>query len=142
MTQFDPPGYRYPILAQPLTPLELREELDALLEACGLDPDRATMSFPVDLDLEHWSNPRRYAQVIVKLMHFQFARAMLWLPDAQRVGVLAHEVGHVLTPGGNEADADRAAGEILGIPLKYDHRWPGKGLQTAITLEPGTMFAR
>jgi hypothetical protein len=64
---------------------------------------------------------------------FEFAPQMVWLPKALRIGLLAHEVGHVLRPG-SEQDADDAAEEILGIPIAYDMRWPGKGLQSAMTV--------
>jgi hypothetical protein len=62
----------------------------------------------------------------------EFAGAMRELPPEHRLGLYAHEVGHLLFPSGGEADADIAAYGLLGVHIGYDHRWPGKGLQVAI----------
>lgn len=122
----------YPVLAQPISSAQLAAELNEMLVRAGIDPNKATIQFSAALDAEHRRNPRRYAAVTPNGPAFQFAEQTLWLPTAQRRGLLAHEVGHVLTPGGTEADADRAAADVLGIRIGYDPRWPGKGLQTAL----------
>jgi hypothetical protein len=118
-------------MSRPISKAQLANELGQMLRRAGLDPGTATIEFPDRLDAEHAQNPRRYAEVLVGKRAFRFARATLWLPQAQRRGLLAHEVGHVLTPGGTELDADMAAWEHLGVKITYDRRWPGKGLQTA-----------
>lgn len=131
---YDPGGYTYPLRSAPLTRKQLEFVLASLLLEGGVEPRRATVTYLPELDDEHWRNPRRYAQVGTQDLAFEFTHAILWLPDAQLMGVLAHEVGHVLAPEGGEDDADLAATEILGIPIGYDLRWPGKGLQTATSL--------
>lgn len=122
----------HPTLQRPIHYTRLASELGSLLVRAGIDPERATIEFAPRLDAEHARNPRRYAEVDIELPAFRFATATLWLPGPQRLGLLAHEVGHVLAPGGTEADADRAARRVLGVRIGYDPRWPGKGLQTAI----------
>ena len=80
----------------------------------------------------HVKNPRRYAETDVRLRKFFFADQVLILPRAQRSGLIAHEIGHAYWNGfpHTEADADRAAKDMLGVKITYDHRWPGKGLQS------------
>lgn len=131
---YEPPGHRYPTLAQPVDAMRFGGELGALVREAGFDPRDASVHFLGTLDEEHLEDPRRYAQVIPEQLHFEFSHAALWLPRPQRIGVLAHEVGHVMRPEGGERDADEAAGE-LGFPISYDLRWPGRGLQTARNLE-------
>lgn len=98
----------------------------------GLRADHATVDFPASLDVEHAMDPRRYAQVMPELLHFEFAKATRSLPFPWRLGVLAHEVGHVLDPTRTEMGADLAALQYLGVAIGYDRRWPGKGLQVAV----------
>lgn len=128
---FDPPGYRYPVRTDPVPIETFRAELAEMLLRGGLDPRQAKLRWPQELDFEHWEHPRRYAQVHVPTMTFEFAHAVLWLHDSHRIGLLAHEVGHVLTDGTTEEAADRAAERVLYVPIVYDLRWPGKGLQCA-----------
>jgi hypothetical protein len=95
--------------------------------------DRIEVVFPRALELEHQRNPRRFAQVDVDRLRFEFAPAILELDEDHQVGVIAHEVGHVLAhrywEDLSEDGADRAAAQFLGITIRYDDRWPGKGLQ-------------
>ena len=130
---FEPPGYDYPVLDRPISGMDFGDELGEMLLRAGYDPAQARVVFLRSLDKEHWDDPRRYAQVIPDQLHFEFSHAVLWLPRPQRTGVIAHEVGHVMRPGGGEKDADDAAAE-LGFPISYDLRWPGRGLQTAQNL--------
>lgn len=127
--------YRYPVLGRPISPEQLVQEIEAMLRRANLVNDRGPR-YTVrigdrDLDAEHAGNPRRYAQVWLEGRVFELATATLWLPYCHRLGLIAHEVGHVLTPGGSEAAADQAAAYFLGVQIAYDHRWPGKGLQFA-----------
>jgi hypothetical protein len=124
--------YRYPV-ESPISPDQLVDELGTLLHRThlcdGNPPAEVWLWDP--LDREHAKNPRRYAQVIPELRRFEFARAMLQLPRCHRLGLLAHEIGHVLDPSASEVGADRIAGQVLGVKIGYDRRWPGKGLQVA-----------
>lgn len=86
---------------------------------------------------EHERNPRRYAQVTAheELPLFEFAEQTLLLPWPNRLGLYAHELGHVLDPDPEKTEegADATALRALGIEVDYDHRWPGKGLQVAVS---------
>lgn len=86
---------------------------------------------------EHLKNPRRYAQVTAldDPPTFEFADQILLLPWSHRLGLYAHEVGHVLDPDPNKTEpgADATALRELGIRIGYDRRWPGKGLQVALS---------
>lgn len=123
-------------MGHPVSVNRLGDELSGLLVQGQRDPRNFTMVFLDRLDDEHRRNPRRYAQVDLSKNTFEFSRAILWLPVEQRMGVLAHEVGHVLVPGGSEEQADLAAARYLGIAIRYDRRWPGKGLQMAMLTGP------
>lgn len=128
--------YRYPVVP-PIPRQQLLMELEQLLRRAGLlsegPPAQVWLWDP--LDDEHAINPRRYAQVIPEWKRFEFARATLQLPRCHRLGLLAHEVGHVLAPEGGEDAADQAAAEVLDVEIAYDPRWPGKGLQFAVDCE-------
>lgn len=115
----------------PLTFKNIREEAQAVMQAAGLP------AYPVQhfrpLDEEHRRNARRYAQVRTgDNPRMEFAGAIRELAPEHRLGLYAHEVGHLLFPSGGEADADMAAYGLLGVHIGYDRKWPGKGLQTAI----------
>jgi hypothetical protein len=85
---------------------------------------------------EHVKNPRRYAQVTAHDTPplFEFAEQTLRLSWPHRLGLMAHEVGHVLDPDPKKTEpgADQTALRALGIKIQYDPRWPGKGLQVAV----------
>lgn len=126
-----------PKLRNPITKQTLREEMTVLANTA--DIGSFDVKFPASLDAEHDENPRRYAQCAVEIPLFEFAHAILELPWPQRLGLYAHEIGHVVawrTVGEHsEDDADRYAYEALGVRIEYDMRWPGKGLQRAATEE-------
>lgn len=92
--------------------------------------------FDPEVSAEHERNPRRYAQVNLAPPRpvFEFAEQICALPYPYRLGLYAHEVGHVLDPDPEKTEpgADLAAYEFLGIVIVYDCRWPGKGLQKAL----------
>lgn len=128
--------HRHPRLAQPITEHAFCTALrNALIDVV---PKRRRLgvgyTFLPELDATHRHNPRRYAQYDLDRREFQFATAVLWLPVANRRGIIRHEIGHLLLEnddGHTEADADAAASLAFGRPIAYDHRWPGKGLQSA-----------
>lgn len=86
------------------------------------------------LTREHERNPRRYAQCIPDEMVFEFADQYRWLPWEYRLGLMAHEIGHVVDPDPRKTEegADYWGMQSLGVLITYDHRWPGKGLQVAV----------
>lgn len=131
-------GATFPELPSPIGFDQLFHELSWV---CDLG---AISDFDVALEpsvtAEHEQNPRRYAQVTAheKVPLFEFAEQTLRLPWPHRLGLYAHEVGHVLDPDPKktESGADQTALRELGIEIGYDRRWPGKGLQVA-TRGPG-----
>lgn len=137
-----PCGDGHPALSRPVSLDVLAEELRSVL-ARATDPRlvaasdglRVTIADPGSpLSRTHARNPRRYAQCVPAEGTFEFAPQVLWLPRGNRIGLIAHELGHWAAhvlgdPGHSEADADRAALEEFGVEIRYDRRWPGKGLQ-------------
>lgn len=117
----------------PITLEQLDAEVRAALRRARIDSRRARVILYKPLDREHARNRRRYAQVIPQDMRFEFARATLDLDAAHRRALVAHEVGHVVEfrrkGRHTERDADRAAKREVGVPICYDRRWPGKGMQ-------------
>jgi hypothetical protein len=101
-----------------------------------------------ELEEEHVRNPRRFAQVTPRRQppRFEFAPQVLHLGWPNRLGLIVHEIGHVLAPEADEDGADRAGSTALQIPITYDMRWPGKGLQIAFApypvLRPATIEPR
>lgn len=124
----------YPQLVLPISFDQLYRELCWVCDLGGIDDFDVTLDPSVTA--EHERNARRYAQVAASQDPpiFEFAEQILILPWRHRLGLYAHEVGHVLDPDPRKTEpgADRAAWERLGIRIGYDHRWPGKGLQVAV----------
>ncbi len=126
--------FRYPVVS-PISQAQLANEVEELLRLAGLINDGGpeySVWIGGSLDNVHDQDPRRYGQVITDTRTFEFATATLQLPYCHRLGLFAHEVGHVLVPSAGEDRADRASAEVLGIRIGYDRRWPGKGLQFAL----------
>ena len=124
-----------PSLARPIAFDQLVAELrDATVQAdLGLTFD---VEIDPELTAEHERNPRRYAAVTARdaTPTFFFAEQMLWLPYPHRLGLYAHEIGHVLDPdpAKTEDGADLHGMLALDLLIVYDCRWPGKGLQVAV----------
>jgi hypothetical protein len=84
-----------------------------------------------DADGEHRRRKRQYAHS----WHYPspvvcLAQAYLQLPPTHSNGVLAHEVGHLLAgPDGDEAAADRAVLQRLGVHVRYRTTRHGRRLQ-------------
>jgi hypothetical protein len=92
------------------------------------------------LEATHSRNSRRYAEAEVRRTaggqrraFVYVAPSFLYLPAKNRLGLLAHECGHLLLllagKKHSERDADEVSAEWLGILVSYDGRWRGKGLQ-------------
>lgn len=125
--------HTHPTLARPTTQRQfLRELAWVWRRGIGSGYLSRTMSyevlFPERLSRIHQRRARRYAQCVPghKTL-FEFAPEILWLPKPHRIGLIAHEVGHVIAGGGSESAADMAAEECLGILIGYDLRWPTNG---------------
>lgn len=107
-------------------------------EVCSLAGIRFfALKISPEVTKEHESNRRRYAQVeLGSTPVFEFADQARRLPYPQRLGLYAHEVGHVLawdSMGDHDEDTADAFGmAALDLIIVYDKRWPGKGLQTAM----------
>lgn len=68
---------------------------------------------------EHKESSRQFAHV----RHFRnticLHHAFNILPDGHKLGILAHELGHLQTSGGGEAEADLWVQEVMGIDIQY-----------------------
>lgn len=135
------PYHTHPRTKYPVPRRAVESQLYDLYKRGGL-PGEPNVAWPNDLAALHEREPRRYAQVYSPpgppqfagrgRPRFEFAEQARWLPAPHRLGLVAHEVGHVLAgDDGSEEGADRAAAERLGVKIGYDRRWPGKGLQVA-----------
>ncbi len=125
-------SHSHPQLKRPVSREQVRQELERLhVQAGGKLP--LQLDWTTALAKTHQRNHRRYAQVWSSSHppRYELAPQTVYLPARHRLALLAHEVGHVLKPRGSEDDADRAAREVLGVKIGYDHRFPGKGLQVA-----------
>lgn len=124
-----------PQLDRPIPFDQLVAELAECIEQSPLEGPWEVM-LDDDLTAEHLRNPRRYAAVTAHaaVPCFAFAEQTLMLTYPNRLGLYAHEIGHVLDPdpAKTEDGADMHAMAALDLLIVYDHRWPGKGLQTAV----------
>jgi hypothetical protein len=131
--------HSHPSIKRGVTREQVRRELADLYHQAGyVGP--VDLAWTDELRQTHNRNTRRYAQVMpfLEVPHFEFAPQMTYLPRANRRALEAHEIGHVLDPYADEDGADEAARRALGIRIRYDRRWPGKGLQTTRDNPAGT----
>lgn len=125
----------FPEMSRPISFQQMRAELG---DVCALAGIRLfTLKISPEVTREHEVDRRRYAQVeLASPPVFEFADQARKLPYSQRLGLYAHEVGHVLawgTVGDHDEDTADAFGmAALDLIIVYDKRWPGKGLQTAM----------
>jgi len=118
----------HPTLKRPVTDIEFECDLRAL------GAQRCVTHYMFKGIHAGGARARRYAQVRFAShgVIAEFDPAILWLPRAHRLGLIAHEIGHALLGPGphteDQADAAAAAKFPLGR-IVYDRRWPGKGLQ-------------
>lgn len=119
-------------------PISFEQLVDELAECVERSPMEGAWEVVIDDELteEHLRNPRRYAAVTAHapVPCFAFAEQVLLLPYSHRLGLYAHEIGHVLDPDPKKTEdgADLHGMLALDLLIVYDHRWPGKGLQTAV----------
>jgi len=120
-----------PRLRRPISDAQIEREFRAACAKAGIS-DPTIRVYP-PLTEEHRRNPRRYAQCIPHEHLFEIAEQYRYLPWRYRLGLMAHEIGHVIDPDPEKTEdaADFWGGRALGIKIVYDHRWPGKGLQMA-----------
>jgi len=127
------PHHDHPQLESPVDEELFRAEFAAILLASGVLDEkglkRVRLEFPAELGRRHEGDARAYAEVEPEGLRFRFAPQVRALPEANRLGLIAHEVGHLLDPAATESGADEAAERALGVHIVYDPRWPGKGLQ-------------
>ena len=128
------PCLRHPRLKRGVSPNAFYREFAALANRAG----RRGFVFAYKIFLsnrmhaKHCANARSFAQVDIRYRIFEFAPEVLFLARKFRLGLIAHEIGHVIAGSkGSEADADSAAAAYLGVRIGYDMRFPGKGLQVA-----------
>ena len=123
-----------------ITKKQFAQEFSELAHEAGIR-DTCAIDFPRYMRERNDADPRAFAEVDPWGLQFFFAPQVLELPCEHRRGLIMHELGHVLCrdfpDGGTEEDADRAAGEVFGVVIKYDCRWPGKGLQRVSNPDEG-----
>ncbi len=136
-----------PVARAKIAPSRLAQEVARTWArgAPGVAPP--VIAFSSKLEETHRKDPRRYAECVQEpgvrgnvgrkggtCRTIFFARSILSLPAAHRLGLIAHECGHLALwdshPDHSEDDADDAALAFFGVRVSYDKRWPGKGLQT------------
>lgn len=122
-----PPGYR----------VQLTDDIAALLshmDPYGIEPE-PVVKITREMEEVNDQTVRVFAQTLMKRTgpgEIHLAPQFFMLGRKYQLGVLAHELGHVLLrgdPAHSETDADERA-RVAGLHIKYDRaRWPGKGLQ-------------
>ena len=132
-----------------ITRAQLRAELDELLARARIDPRSVKLTFSRTLDRIHAKNRRQHAHINLDRREIEVARAILKLDAPHRLGILAHEVGHLhcdakFGRAHTEDQVDRCAHEATNVLISYDRSWPGhhhldptlRGLQVGTDLTP------
>jgi hypothetical protein len=131
---------RIPSLRRPIPESLLAEEFYFVWERGPVSAYYPKPKIVISQALEevHRRDPRRYAECEVtrkvrqRRRFVYFAPSTLLLPEANRLGLCAHEAGHLILwdKRHTEDDADQAALLCYGVEVTYDRRWPEKGLQS------------
>lgn len=88
------------------------------------------LAWCVVADADHKKNKRQYAHTYHRKNVICLANKFLKLPKKYQLGILFHEIGHlILGPRGTELQADRAAEGYFKIRIKYKSSRYGKDLQ-------------
>lgn len=85
-------------------------------------PTRIKVEHCKGADKEHEESKRQYAHTLHRSGVICVARSFFQLPETHRLGLLLHEVGHVLLahrPRHTEEDADEAARKASGVRVYY-----------------------
>ena len=81
-------------------------------------------------DAEHQTSRRQYAHTFHRRGVICVSSAFHRLPETHRLGLLLHEVGHLLAgQQAGEAQADRAAHRYSGLTIRYRDSTYGKRLE-------------
>lgn len=81
-------------------------------------------------DGEHKKSRRQYAHTFHRRGSICIARSFLKLPKRHKIGIILHEIGHLLAGrSGSEADADRAAEGYFQVRIRYTNSRYGESLQ-------------
>ena len=136
------PRHAHPSLRRPVTIETVAAELGQLATRAkrglkrgqSLNVGRLVISEEVTRGHAN-DNATWYGQVDPTTCNVEVADQLRWLPKANRLGVLAHELGHCIDPDGSQRDADRAIERALShgrtaYRITYDKRWPYGGIQT------------
>lgn len=117
-----------PFLRRPISLHRLAREFGQLLERAGVS---AQIALDPRIQL---GSLRDYAATDLRTRWVYVAPRILRLRAPWRIGLLAHEVGHLILRKRphTERQANRAAANCLGIRILYDRRnFPGRGVEYA-----------
>lgn len=79
---------------------------------------------------DHKKSKRQYAHTFHRKNTICICKQFLLLPKRNQIGILCHEVGHLIAgPRANEEQADIAANGFFRIRIKYRDSKYGKNLQ-------------
>ena len=83
-----------------------------------------------DVQEEHRKSKRQYAHVFHIPGQVCLADEFEQLPEKNRLGILMHELGHIIAgPSKGELAANRAAENAFGILIKYGRSKHGQDLE-------------
>lgn len=111
---------------------QLDDEVRQMAAHGGIDPSEVVVVLWTPAE-EQARTDRDFAYVYGPIPEIHFSKHTLELGPAHREALIGHELGHVLSirrrGDYSEPGADDAARELLGVPICYDRRYSGKGLQ-------------
>jgi len=129
--------------------IKTREDLEALKAYCVMEKGlpRSLASVRADSSAEReddWMrSPRQFCSVEHGTMIIACAPATDALPGESRVGILLHEIGHVLYPLGSPLDVEEVEVDVwvrnvfpeagytyVDVPYRYGKDYVAKNLQT------------
>lgn len=114
--------------------LWLDNAVEAILDHVDPHSEVRTPHISVTREMEAINDDtvRVFAQTELETGDMHLAPQFFDLDDEHRLGILAHELGHMLLreyPAHTEREADMVMADA-GLKIMYDkENWPGKGLQ-------------